>query len=321
MGIPILPLINSSEQTLSIIKPPQIIICNTTVMSEERLGLNQLFANLVRGGTAVENAFRAKEIYKELENKIANLSVIQSLGTEGEIRDFKKVLDDLKKLSKSNNTSEVPFNCTDAETLTKLILKLEALEEVSNERKENKAKIGSNLDMVLNGIADRIITILVNEAMARGSYVNLVVSVARLNPIWDVPDEYDLTQFLKKQVLTDEFRNCLKESIRGNKADTNKLNPAQKKLFHFSSYIVRLLCFMPEFLIKWLPRTGKVTKLSVNIIHQVPLIGPLITSFIGPIDEVINLIRVYGDQIKYIRKTAKEAREQSEKSIEKRNLL
>ncbi len=315
MGIPLLPT-QHEENTIpqNIVQLKLIIPNNNIATPEVESGLNELLSNFLKGGIAFENVYRARELHKELASKISKFGGIERLGDIRESKQFSDLLRILDKITKNNdNLINKPISISDAETLTKLIIKLEALEEQALAVKQEKAKVSSHLDLVLNGITDRIIMILINEAMARGSYINLAISIARLNPIWDVPDEYDLTQYLKKQVLTEDFRTCLKESVKGNKVRTDKLNPLQKKFFSLANYIIRLLCIMPEFLIKWLPRTGKVTKLCVNIVHQTPVFGPLITSFIGPIDEIINMVRVYGEQIKYIRKVAKEAREQHKK--------
>ena len=301
-----------SEPSSAVIQRSEIIIPSQEVYSLlETPNQNVLIANLLKGGLGFENAFRAKELYKYLTHKLDNVHRLDSLLEQAEQVHISRALCNLKSLAKEDGSlPSQNLSCEDAEALAKLAIKLEVLEEQAEEQKERRLLVSSSLNSVINSIADKIITIMLQDALQRGSYINLGISLARLNPIWEIPDERELTKYLKSKVVTDEFRKCLLESIKGNKPDIESLDKMQKQFFYMANTMIWLLMHIPGFAINHLPTTAKLTRISRNIIYYIPIIGSLIDPFLGPVDEAIYIMWKNEREINLMKKVYREARQQ-----------
>lgn len=280
------------------------------ISSGSSLSLFQLLINFLKGGSNFENSFRAKELYEKISSDITILGGLDKVFFPHEVSSFTRVLNHLRELGHSPNLviNVSPLSKTHEKILVELVSRIEFAKELQEHESKSIADIKKSLDSVLDSVTDKIIGILLQEALTRGSYINLVLAVSRLNPIWEIPDEADITKFLKGKVLTQDFRNCLKDSIRGREVDKEKLTFLQKKFYYFAKSMIVILINMPDFAIRLLPRLGKVTKLSLNVIHHIPIAGPLINSFFGPVDEVIAVIGKNKDEIRILRNEAKKVR-------------
>ena len=294
-----------AKSTTSIIDSPKIITTDLKISTlDHSPTLNELLSySLLPSKTPQENIFRAKELYDNLHAKFVTSNIDKVLSPY-ELERFNKVLIKLQKIKSNGQSFQETINPTDAETLMEIFPKLESLQE----EKDKKLKTTNSLDSIMNTISDKIMTILLQEALTRGSYINLALSIARLNPLVEIPDESDLKEHLKNKVLTQEFKNCLLENIKGNKCDKSKLTSLQKQFFFFANIIVWTIAHMPEFAIKYVPRLGKVTRLSVNLIEQIPIAGSLINKFFVPVDEAIKIIEKHPDEIRTLRKEAKQVK-------------
>ena len=274
----------------------------------EELNLSELLSSLIRGGVSFENAFRARELHKRLNTTIGLAGGLRKILPYEEISRYSKVLGSLERIAVTEKEDLSQVLCfEDAESLTCLVEKVKEYEEEVLGRRTSTDFSGS-VDSVLDGISEKIITILLTEALVRGSYINVALGIARLNPKWDIPYEADIPKYLKSKVLTRHFKNCLKERLKGNVVNKEELDSLQKKFFYFANGIVWVLSHLPEFAIKYLPYTRRITRLSVNIIHHIPIIGLLINSFLGPVDEIIGIVGKHGDDIRILKRVAKQAR-------------
>ncbi|GEM_PF-6678825 len=304
-------LVNSKPTQIFVKKPLIIPGENTSLFNFER-NLTELYSSFLQSRTEYENIFRARELHNGLSSKLSKLIEPINYFNEAELKIFLEVLTKLERLSHTRTgQNELIFNSQDAQTIMELIEKIGFCEQEEENRKLKQVKIKSHINDVVDGIADKIMFILIRESLDRGSYIYLALAVARLNPIWEIPDESSITEYLKKKVLTDEFKQCLIQSIRGEKTNKDKLNTLQKQFFYFANSIIHMLMYMPKFAIKWLPRTGKVTRLSLGIISKFPVFGPLFVSFFGPVDDVISIIKNHSESISYLQQIAKKARRQN----------
>ena len=295
------------------IKKPFIVPDDNSPLFNSDPSIIQLYQNFLQSGTQFETVFRARELHNELSYNFSKIRNDIGYFNPVEIKIFSEALDKLEKLAnKKGISNESHFNASDAQAIMELIEKIQFCNEEKENRKLKQVKFKSHINDVVDGIADKIMLILIRESMDRGSYIYLALAVARLNPIWEIPDETGIAEYLKKKVLTDEFKQCLTQSIKGEKVNKDKLNPLQEKFFYFANSITHMLLYMPKFLIKWLPRTGKVTKLSLGVISKFPIIGSLFVSFFGPIDDVINILKAHSDSILYLQQVAKEAKKQNQ---------
>lgn len=302
MATILLPVSQAKSSTSTFVYP-KIIACDLQVLTPDHSPtLNELLAySLLPTKTPQENIFRARELYDNLRARFVTLNQCIVL-PEFDLNRFNKVLNKLQKATSKGQSFHEIVSPRDAETLVEILVKLEALQE----EKDRKLKAASSLDSVMNTISDKIINILLQEALTRGSYINLALSLARLNPIVEIPDETELREYLKGKVLTQEFKNCLLESIKGSKSGRSNLTPLQKKFFFFANIIVWTIVRMPEFAIKFAPRLSKVTRLSVHLIEQIPVAGSLINKFFVPVDEAIRIIGRHPEEIRTLRKEAKQ---------------
>lgn len=286
---------------------PTLVIPSLKVTSlNEKPNLNELVSYLlIRDGIPAENIYKARELYNELTHKLSNLGGLEKIACEPDLERFSKIIKKLIKIRDKGLSINKNITNQDAETLVELIIKIEKEEEEEKE-KEINLKASTSLEQVLNTISDKIINILLQEVTIRGSFINIALALARLNPIFNVPDENDLRVYLKSKVLTADFKSCLFDSLKGNKVDKSKLTPLQKKFFRIANLIVWIIAHIPEFTVKYLPRVGKVTKLSVNIIQQIPIVGSLINTFLGPMDEAIRIFELHPREISLLRKEAKQ---------------
>ena len=300
-------------------QPHQIFIKKTLIVPDENTSLydsqrslTEIFTSFLQGGTKSENIFRAKELHESLLSRLSKLREPVNYINEVELKIFQEALTKLENLvAKRTDKNKSILNSQDAQTIMELIEKIEFCEQEKEKQRLNQFKIKSHMNDVVDGIADKIMLILIRESMDRGSYIYLALAVARLNPIWEIPDETSISEYLKKKVLTDEFKQCLIQSIKGEKINKDKLNTLQKQFFYFANSITHILLYMPKFAIKWLPRTGKVTRLSLGIISRIPLFGRLFISFFGPVDDVISIIKGHEKAILYLQQIAKEAKKQN----------
>lgn len=301
----ILPPISQAMGSTSTLAYPTITTCDIKVSSlEHSPTLNESLAySLLPTRTPEENIFRARELYNNLHTRFVILNADKIL-SGFDLDRFNKVLNKLKIIVSKGQSFQEIISPTDVETLAGILLRLEVIQE----EKDRKIKASSSLDSVINTIADKIISILLQEALMRGSYINLALSLARLNPIVEIPDESQLKDYLKSKVLTQEFKDCLLESIKGNKSSRSKLAPLQKQFFFFANIIIWTIAHMPEFTIKYVPRLGKVTRLSVHLIEQIPIVGSLINKFFVPVDEAIRIIERHPNEIRTLRKEAKQVK-------------
>ena len=301
MELKIFPFQNES---LGIQEKPRLILPSLKVgTADEKPNLNEMVSYLLyKDGIPSENIYRARELYHELTYKISHFGGLERIVSEHEVALFSKIIKKIEQIKDKGLPITKIITTEDAEILAKLVMRIETQEE----EKEQKLKAATSLDQVLNTISDKIVNILLQEAMVRGSYINIAIALARLNPIVDVPDENDLRTYLKSKVLTGEFKKCLLDGLRGNKVNKSKLDSLQKKFFYFANSIVWIIAHMPEAAVKYLPRVGKVTRLSVNIIHQIPIFGPLINTFFGPVDEAIRVFELHPQEIRLLRKEAKQ---------------
>lgn len=156
----------SLQVPLYIINPQIQAVSRTTLVlpdkkiyqGGEKLNLNELHYNLLKGGTPQENVFRARLFVGELNRKISILGGLDNLFVVGEIPRYVDVLNDLTKLADGNvNYSENVLSNKNAEVVSYLI---EAVENSEQSDTYNK-QIKGSLDAVTNGIADRIVSILI----------------------------------------------------------------------------------------------------------------------------------------------------------------
>ncbi len=304
MAIIVLPASQGKINT-SVISPARVIKAELKISPlGYKPSLDELFAHsLLSSKTPAESIFRAKEFYDNLQTKFIALNANISL-SEFDLQRFNKVLKKLQMVKASGKSFQEVVTPRDAEILTGLIETLEALQE----EKDRELKVVNSLDLVMNTICDRIMNILLQEALTRGSYINLALSVARLNPIVDIPDENELRESLKRKVLTPEFKNCLLESVKGSKAGRSNLTPMQKRFFFFANIIVWTITHLPESSIKYVPRISRVTRLSVNLIEQIPLAGPFFNKLFSPIDEAIKIIERHPEEIRVLRRESKQVK-------------
>ncbi len=300
MAIPILGASKINSATLAV---PKIIAADLRVFAPEYMPTlyESLASCLIPASTQEENVFRAGELHSNLYAKFLTLRT-GSILSEFDIDKFNKVLNKLEKIKNKKTRSSI--NAKDAEILLELISRLEVLQE----DKDKRLKAANSLDSVINTISDKIMNILFQEALMRGSYINLALSLARLNPLLEIPDENELREYLKSKVLTKEFKTCLLDSIKGDKSGRSKLTPLQKQFFFFANMMIWIIAHMPEFAVKYVPRLGKVTRLSVNLIEQIPIAGTFINKFFVPVDEAVRIIERHPEEIRTLRKEAKQVK-------------
>ena len=304
----------SSGPIVQTIDKSLLIAHHAIAISEEPPELKEALSNLFKGGLPHENTFRAKELHKQLMTKITVLGGLENFLTSDEIKNYLKALSNLQKLA--NEKEKLLFellNNADAENLVELVNKLEEFEKVVINKQLTTLGTKGSINTVLNSIVDRIMGLLLQEALTKDIYISLGFAVARMNPIWDIPDERELIAKLKSKVLTDDFKQCLYESLKGNKVDKSKLDPIQRKFYYFANSVIWLLLHTPDVGIKYLPRVGKLTKVLVSVSRLVPLIGSVANIFVfGPVDETINIIALHGNEIRELKKEAQIAKKYQE---------
>lgn len=161
----------------------------------------------------------------------------------------------------------------------------------SAEQKLNEDSVGF--------LADNVKKIMRRELLNKSSWIGLANEIAKRTGMGSIDD---VEKFIDKNLMTEKFKEGLKNSILGKKIDDKDFNPLQSKAFTVASWSILAIDKMPSLLIQYFPLLTTAIKFSMPIWTHIPKLNKTLGTLYPFIDEIGAFVGKFQEETDNIKK-------------------